>query len=366
MAAGVTMRQMLEAGVHFGHQTRRWNPNMRQFIFAERNGIHILDLAQTVQRLDAALQRVRETVSAGDQVLFVGTKKQARAIVQAEAERAGMPFVNTRWLGGTLTNFQTLSKRIQYFKELEERFTTGDLALAAVAAENVEDEEATAAAEAAGVSMTKREQMRLQKEYGRLRRAFGGLRQMERLPGLVFIVDPAMEEIAVHEANRAKIPVIAMCDTNANPDVIDYPVPSNDDAIRAIQLMTGRVADAVLEGVAVGEVEQQFQQETVPGAAPAEAAPAQAAPAQAAPAAAPAAELTPEQEAVAAIEAAETATEPAAAETPAAEPAAEETPAAEAPAAEAAPPAEPAVEDAPAAEAPESETPAEGEPPPSS
>ena len=362
MAAGVTMRQMLEAGVHFGHQTRRWNPNMRQFIFAERNGIHILDLAQTVQRLDAALQRVRETVSSGDQVLFVGTKKQARAIVQAEAERSGMPFVNTRWLGGTLTNFQTLSKRIQYFKELEERFTTGDLALAAVAAENVEDEEAAAAAEAAGVSMTKREQMRLQKEYGRLRRAFGGLRQMERLPGLVFIVDPAMEEIAVHEANRAKIPVVAMCDTNANPDVIDYPVPSNDDAIRAIQLMTGRVADAVLEGIAVGEVEQQFQQETVPGAPAAEAAPAQAAPAQAAPAAAaaaPAAELTPEQEAVAAVEAAETAIEPAAEETPAAEPAAEAAPPAE-------PAAEPAVEDAPAAEAPESETPAEGEPPPSS
>lgn len=316
MAAGVTMRQMLEAGVHFGHQTRRWNPNMRRFIFAERNGIHILDLAQTVQRLDLALQRVRETVSSGDQVLFVGTKKQARAIVRAEAERCGMPFVNTRWLGGTLTNFQTLSKRIQYFKELEERFATGDLARAAAAeaaaeAEGADPVEAAQAAEAAtraaGSGLTKREQLELQKQYGRLRRSFGGLRQMERLPGLVFIVDPAMEDIAVHEANRANIPVIAMCDTNANPDVIDYPVPSNDDAIRAIQLMTGRVADAVLEGIAVGEVEQQFQQE----AAPAPARPAAADEAAVAPAAPateePEAPLTPEQEAVAAAEAAEAA-----------------------------------------------------------
>jgi small subunit ribosomal protein S2 len=350
MAAGVTMRQMLEAGVHFGHQTRRWNPNMRQFIFAERNGIHILDLAQTVQRLDTALQRVRETVSSGDKVLFVGTKKQARAIVQAEAERCGMPFVNTRWLGGTLTNFQTLSKRIQYFKELEERFATGEVTDAAeVEAEGVEAGESAEGEASEGPSMTKREQMRLQKEFGRLRRSFGGLRTMERLPGLVFIIDPAMEDIAVHEANRAKVPVIAMCDTNANPDVIDYPVPSNDDAIRAIQLMTGRIADAVLEGVAVGEVEQQFQQVATPApavpAAPRRALPdapaAPAAPAPAAPAAetapAAAAPATPEAEAVASAEAVEPppADAPAeATEAPAAETPSPETPAADAPSAE--------------------------------
>ena len=240
MAAGVTMRQMLEAGVHFGHQTRRWNPHMRRFIFTERNGIHILDLAQTVQRLDAALEKVREVVSAGDQVLFVGTKKQARGIVQAEADRCGMPYINTRWLGGTLTNFVTIARRIEHFKQLEQRMATGEEAL-----------------EAEG--LTKRERMVLQKEYGRLERSFAGLHTMSRLPGLIFVVDPTLEDNAVREANRAGLPIVAMCDTNADPDVIQYPVPSNDDAIRAIQLMTGRIADAVLEGIAVGEVEQQFQ-----------------------------------------------------------------------------------------------------------
>ncbi len=240
MAAGVTMRQMLEAGVHFGHQTRRWNPHMRRFIFTERNGIHILDLAQTVQRLDNALEKVREVVSAGDQVLFVGTKKQARGILEQEAMRAGMPFVNNRWLGGTLTNFITITRRIDHFKQLEERMQRGDEAL-----------------EAEG--FTKRERMVLQKEYEKLARSFSGLRNMTRLPGLIFIVDPSMEENAVREANRAGIPIIAMCDTNADPDLIQFPIPSNDDAIRAIQLMTARIADATLEGVAVGEVEQQFQ-----------------------------------------------------------------------------------------------------------
>ena len=240
MAAGVTMRQMLEAGVHFGHQTRRWNPHMRRFIFTERNGIHILDLAQTVQRLDAALEKVREVVSAGDQVLFVGTKKQARGILEQEAIRSGMPFVNNRWLGGTLTNFVTIARRIEHFKQLEERVAHGDEAL-----------------EAEG--FTKRERMLLTKEYERLSRSFAGLRNMNRLPGLIFIVDPSMETNAVLEANRAAIPIIAMCDTNADPDLIQYPIPSNDDAIRAIQLMTARVADAALEGIAVGEVEQQFQ-----------------------------------------------------------------------------------------------------------
>ena len=244
MAAGISMRQMLEAGVHFGHQTRRWNPHMRRFIFTERNGIHILDLAQTVQRLDAALEKVREVVSAGDQVLFVGTKKQARGIIEQEANRAGMPYINTRWLGGTLTNFVTITRRIDHFKMLESRVEAGDEAL-----------------EAQG--LTKRERMVLAKEFERLTRSFAGMRNMNRLPGLLFIVDPTMEENAVHEANRAGIPIIAMCDTNADPDVIQYPIPSNDDAIRAIQLMTARIADAALEGIAVGEVEQQFQAATV-------------------------------------------------------------------------------------------------------
>ena len=240
MAAGVTMRQMLEAGVHFGHQTRRWNPHMRRFIFTERNGIHILDLAQTVQRLDAALEKVREVVSAGDQVLFVGTKKQARGILEQEALRCGQPFVNTRWLGGTLTNFITITKRIEHFKQVEERVLRGDEAM-----------------EAEG--LTKRERLVIMKEFERLSRSFAGLRNMNRLPGAIFIVDPTMENNAVLEANRAGIPILAMCDTNADPDLIQFPIPSNDDAIRAIQLMTQRVSDSVLEGMAVGEVEQQFQ-----------------------------------------------------------------------------------------------------------
>jgi small subunit ribosomal protein S2 len=250
MAAGVTMRQMLEAGVHFGHQTRRWNPRMRQFIFTERNGIHILDLAQTVHRLDYAVDIVREVVSSGEQVLFVGTKKQAQVILQREAERCGMPYINTRWLGGTLTNFGTIAKRIEYYKSLERRFGV------AGGAEDAAD------AIAADTSLTKRERMVLQKEFERLSRSFHGMRTLTRLPGLLFIVDPTMEEIAVHEANRMHLPIVAMCDTNANPDVISYPIPSNDDAIRAIQLITGRIADAVLEGIAVGEVEQQFQAAT--------------------------------------------------------------------------------------------------------
>ncbi|MPZ98100.1 MAG: 30S ribosomal protein S2 [Dehalococcoidia bacterium] len=239
MPAGISMRQMLEAGVHFGHQTRRWNPHMRRFIFAERNGIHILDLAQTVRRLDAGIDKVREVASSGDKVLFVGTKKQAQAIVQREAERCGMPYVNIRWLGGTLTNFQTITKRIEYYNRLAGRFG--------------EDGEALAES-----GTTKRERVGMQKEFERLTRSFSGLRTMNRLPGLIFIVDPSIEDIAVAEANRTGIPIVAMCDTNADPDLIQYPIPSNDDAIRAIQLMTGRVADAVLEGIAVGEVEQQF------------------------------------------------------------------------------------------------------------
>ncbi|MQC25697.1 MAG: 30S ribosomal protein S2 [Chloroflexi bacterium] len=238
MSAGISMREMLEAGVHFGHQTRRWNPHMQRYIFTARNGIHILDLAKTVRALDEAIEKVREVVSSGEQVLFVGTKKQARRIVEQEAERCGMPYISNRWLGGTLTNYTTIQPRIAYYQQLADRMGSGD---------------------AAFEEMTKRERMMLTKEFERLDRFYGGLRGLRRVPGLVFIVDPTMEENAVAEARRLGVPIVAMCDTNSNPDLIDYPIPSNDDAIRAIQLMTARVADAVLEGIAVGEVEQQFE-----------------------------------------------------------------------------------------------------------
>ena len=234
MAAGVTMKQMLEAGVHFGHQTRRWNPRMRGFIFTERHGIHILDLAQTVRRLDVALQAVRDTVSAGRTVLFVATKKQARDVIKAQADRCGMPYVTNRWLGGTLTNWATISRRIEYLRDLEARMAAGE-----------------------HEALTKRERLRMVKQYNRMQRAFGGLVQMDRPPGMIFVIDPRLEDIAVREANRTKTPIVALCDTDADPDLIDFPVPANDDAIRSIQLLTARVADAVLEGVAFGEVEQE-------------------------------------------------------------------------------------------------------------
>jgi small subunit ribosomal protein S2 len=229
------MRQLLEAGVHFGHQTRRWNPHMRPFIFTERHGIHILDLGKTVPLLDQALQQVRAVASSGQQVLFVGTKKQAREVLRIEATRAGMPYVNTRWLGGTLSNWGTIARRIAYFKDLEARFAAG------------EDD----------ARLTKKERLLLRKEYERMQRSFGGLRNMDRLPGLLFIVDPTMESIAVQEANNMRIPIVAMCDTDANPDHIGFPIPANDDAIRSIQLIAARVADAALEGTAYGEVERE-------------------------------------------------------------------------------------------------------------
>ena len=276
MAAGVTMRQMLEAGVHFGHQTRRWNPHMRPYIFTERHGIHILDLAKTVPLLDQALQQVRAVSSSGQQVLFVGTKKQARETIRQEAERCGMPYGNARWLGGTLTNWSTITKRIAYFKELEARFLA-------------EDES----------HLTKKERLLQRKEFERLERSFGGLRNMDRLPGLLFVIDPTMEEIAVEEARRMKIPIVAMCDTDANPDKIDFPIPANDDAIRSIQLLTARIADAVLEGLAYGEVEREAAAASpapVPTAAPARppAATQEAAPPE--PVAPPVAAAAPAQE----------------------------------------------------------------------
>jgi small subunit ribosomal protein S2 len=223
----VSMRQLLEAGVHFGHQTRRWNPKMRPFIFAERNGIHIIDLAQTVKRLDVALDAVRETVARGDAVLFVGTKKQAQEPVAQEATRAGMPYVNKRWLGGMLTNFVTIKKRIALLEQLEARQQAGDLD-----------------------RLAKKEAAKLTEDLDKLNLMLGGIRRMKRLPGAVFIVDPHRERIAVTEANKLEIPVIGTGDTNVDPDELQFIIPANDDAIRSIRLLCSLVADAALEGAA--------------------------------------------------------------------------------------------------------------------
>jgi small subunit ribosomal protein S2 len=221
----VSMRQLLEAGVHFGHQTRRWNPKMRPFIFAERNGIHIIDLAQTAQRLEAALDYVRETVARGEAVLFVGTKKQAQEPVAQEAARAGMPWVNKRWLGGMLTNFVTIKKRIGLLEQLEARQQAGEFE-----------------------RLPKKEAAKLTEELNKLNATLGGIRKMKRLPGAVFIVDPHRERIAVTEANKLEIPVVGTGDTNVDPDELDYIIPANDDAIRAIRLLCSLVADAAIEG----------------------------------------------------------------------------------------------------------------------
>ena len=221
----VSMRQLLEAGVHFGHQTRRWNPKMKPFIFAERNGIHIIDLAQTVQRLDVALEFVSETVARGEQVLFVGTKKQAQEPIAQEATRANQPYVNKRWLGGMLTNFVTIKKRIGLLEQLEARQANGDFE-----------------------RMTKKEAAKLTEEMTKLQGTLGGMRKMKRLPGAIFIVDPHRERIGVTEANKLEIPVVGTGDTNVDPDELDFIIPANDDAIRAIRLLCTLVADAAIEG----------------------------------------------------------------------------------------------------------------------
>ena len=221
----VSMRQLLEAGVHFGHQTRRWNPKMKPFIFAERNGIHIIDLAQTVKRLDAALDFVTETVARGDSVLFVGTKKQAQEPVMQEAIRSGQPYVTKRWLGGMLTNFVTIKKRIGLLDQLEARQMAGDFD-----------------------RLPKKEAALLTEELNKLQATLGGIRKMKRAPGAIFIVDPHRERIAVTEANKLEIPVVGTGDTNVDPDELDYIIPANDDAIRAIRLLCQLVADAAIEG----------------------------------------------------------------------------------------------------------------------
>ncbi|MDY0125684.1 MAG: 30S ribosomal protein S2 [Anaerolineaceae bacterium] len=221
----ISMKALLESGVHFGHRTNKWNPKMRPYIFTERNGIHIIDLQQTVKLVEEAYNKVRDTVAEGGTILFVGTKRQAQETIQAEAERCGMPYVNQRWLGGTLTNWVTIQQRIVELTRLEKMFETGEIN-----------------------RLTKKEGLLIQREINRLQTRLSGVRNMKTLPSLLFIVDIEREDTAVREAVTKSIPVIAMVDTNCNPSDIDYIIPSNDDAIRAIKLLIGHMADAVIEG----------------------------------------------------------------------------------------------------------------------
>jgi len=222
--AVVSMKQLLEAGVHFGHQTRRWNPKMAPYIFTERNGIYILDLQKTVKLLEQAYNFIRDVAAEGKSVLFIGTKKQAQESIEAEAKRCGMFYVNHRWLGGMLTNFSTISQRIRRLKELEEMETNGMFDV-----------------------LPKKEVIKLRAEKEKLEKNLGGIKEMRELPGAVFVVDPKKEHIAVREARVLGIPIVAIVDTNCDPDEVDYVIPGNDDAIRAIKLITSRIADAVLE-----------------------------------------------------------------------------------------------------------------------
>ena len=221
----VSMKALLESGVHFGHRTNKWNPKMRPYIFTERNGIHIIDLQQTVKLLEEAAGKVTEVVANGGTVLFVGTKRQAQETIQEEAERCGMPYVNQRWLGGTLTNWVTIQERIVELARLEKMFETGE-----------------------AQALTKKERLLLERDINRLDTRLSGLRNMKTLPSLLFVVDIEREDTAVKEAVSKDIPVLAMVDTNCDPRYIDYVIPSNDDAIRAIKLLVGRIADAVVEG----------------------------------------------------------------------------------------------------------------------
>jgi len=274
--AVVTMRQLLDSGVHFGHQTRRWNPKMKRFIFTERNGIYIIDLQQTLSYIDRAYEFVRETVAHGGSILFVGTKKQAQEAIAQEALRVGMPYVNQRWLGGMLTNFTTVHKRLQRLKELESMEQTGGFQ-----------------------GLTKKEILMLTREKDKLEKTLGGIRDMSKVPSAVWIVDTKKEHIAVGEARKLNIPVVAILDTNCDPDEVDYPIPGNDDAIRSATLLTKVVAEAAAAGLIArsgartqaadkpGSVEEplaEWEQELLVGANAETAAPA-AAPAAEAPAA---------------------------------------------------------------------------------
>lgn len=230
--SSVSMKELLEAGVHFGHRTRRWNPKMRPYIFTERSGIHIIDLQQTMMRLNEYTSLVRDIAAEGGTILFVGTKRQAQAAIIAEAERCRMPYVNQRWLGGTITNWVTIKKRLDYLLQLERRIDAGEFR-----------------------NLSKKEQLSLNREVEKLNRRIGGLKTMSKLPNLVFVVDTEIEDLAVKEASKLHIPILAMVDTNCNPDPIDHIIPSNDDAIRAVKLIVGAMADAVIEGRRILEVD---------------------------------------------------------------------------------------------------------------
>jgi len=223
--AVVSMKALLETGVHFGHRTKGWNPKMKAFIYTERNGIHIIDLQQTMTALDEAYNEVRDTVSEDGMILFVGTKRQAQESIAEQAQRCGMPYINQRWLGGTLTNWRTIRQRIDYLLNLEERQEQGDFE-----------------------RLPKKEALKLGREIVKLNQRLGGIKDMRRLPDLLFITDVRREATAVKEANKLGIPIVAMVDTNCDPDPIDYVVPANDDAIRALRLITTKIADAVTEG----------------------------------------------------------------------------------------------------------------------
>ena len=221
----ISMKQLLEAGVHFGHQTRRWNPKMKQYIFTERNGIYIIDLQKTVKKVNEAYFFMRDVAMEGKPILFVGTKKQAQESVEAEAKRCGQHYVSNRWLGGMLTNFKTIRTRIEKLENIEKMEETGDINL-----------------------LPKKEIIKLMHEKEKLEKNLGGIRNLNEMPGALFIVDPRKERIAVSEAHKMGIPVVAIVDTNCDPDEIDYPIPGNDDAIRAVKLIVSKMADAVLEG----------------------------------------------------------------------------------------------------------------------
>ena len=285
MAPVVTMRQLLDAGVHFGHQTRRWNPKMQRFIFGERNGIYIIDLTQTLAYIEAAYTYVRDLVANGGQVLFVGTKKQAQDSVQSYAERVGMPYVNERWLGGLLTNFETISKRMGKMKEFQRMRSSGELDV-----------------------MPKKEALLITRELAKLERNLNGIRDLTRPPDAVFVLDTKKEHIAVAEANKLKLPVIAVVDTNCDPDVIQYVIPGNDDAIRSGELMCRIISDAVREGRymaqghAVAEPEEQAPPAAVEQPEPEQQAPPVAVEQAESEAPAPVEQAEPEEQAPAAVE----------------------------------------------------------------
>ena len=240
--AVISMKQLLEAGVHFGHQTRRWNPKMAEYIFAERNGIYIIDLQKTAKKVEEAYSFVRDIAAEGGEVLFVGTKKQAQESIKEEAERVGMYYVNARWLGGMLTNFETIKKRIERLKQIKKMEEDGVFEL-----------------------LPKKEVQNLKNEVEKLEKYLGGIKEMKQIPACMFVVDPKKEKIAIAEAHKLNIPVVAIVDTNCDPDEVDYPIPGNDDAIRAVKLIASTITNAILEGkqgesFAVAEEEDEVQE----------------------------------------------------------------------------------------------------------